>query len=181
MTLAVVDDDVDVRTALNRLLRAMGHEVRLFASAEEFAAMAIELRLPHPGYPAPWFERTGVARTDARSRPSACRSCSSRVTEITFLGDDCRRPTFQHCASRSTKTRLVAALSSVALELSSVTVGHPPFEQLGRHLIDGSSDCVKLLDLDGRVVYLNSAGVELLELCCTEDLDRPRLGGSLGG
>jgi FixJ family two-component response regulator len=53
MILAVVDDDVDVRTALNRLLRAMGHEVRLFASAEEFAAappdvdcLILDIRLP---------------------------------------------------------------------------------------------------------------------------------------
>ena len=46
----------------------------------------------------------------------------------------------------------------------------PPFEQLGRHLVEGSSDCVKLLDLDGRVVYLNPAGVELLDLCRAEDL-----------
>ena len=49
-------------------------------------------------------------------------------------------------------------------------VHHPPFEQLGRHLIEGSSDCVKLLDLDGRVVYLNPAGVEALELQSAEDL-----------
>jgi FixJ family two-component response regulator len=53
MMLAVVDDDVDVRTALNRLLRALGHEVRLFASAEEFAAdrpeadcLIVDIRLP---------------------------------------------------------------------------------------------------------------------------------------
>ena len=43
MIVAVVDDDADVRTALNRLLRAMNHEVRLFASAEEFAADSIEV------------------------------------------------------------------------------------------------------------------------------------------
>jgi len=49
-------------------------------------------------------------------------------------------------------------------------VGLPPFELLGRHLIEGSSDCVKLIDPDGRIVYLNSAGVELLDLNCTEDL-----------
>ena len=60
-------------------------------------------------------------------------------------------------------------------------VGLPPFELLGRHLIEGSSDCVKLIDLDGRLVYLNSAGVELLDLDCTDDSDRPGLGGSLGG
>ena len=38
LTLAIVDDDDDVRTALARLLRSLGHEVRLFASAEEFEA-----------------------------------------------------------------------------------------------------------------------------------------------
>ena len=38
LVLAIVDDDDDVRMALSRLLRAMGHEVRLFASAEEFEA-----------------------------------------------------------------------------------------------------------------------------------------------
>jgi FixJ family two-component response regulator len=43
MIVAVVDDDADVRTALNRLLRAMNHEVRLFASAEEFAADSIDV------------------------------------------------------------------------------------------------------------------------------------------
>jgi FixJ family two-component response regulator len=53
MTLAVVDDDADVRAALNRLLRAMGHQVRLFASAEEFAGdgdgfdcIILDIRLP---------------------------------------------------------------------------------------------------------------------------------------
>jgi len=53
MLLAVVDDDVDVRTALSRLLRAMGHQVRLFASAEEFAGddrdcdcLILDIRLP---------------------------------------------------------------------------------------------------------------------------------------
>ena len=53
MTVAVVDDDPDVRTALNRLLRSMNHEVRLFASAEEFAAdsihvdcLILDIRLP---------------------------------------------------------------------------------------------------------------------------------------
>jgi two-component system, LuxR family, response regulator FixJ len=52
-SLAVVDDDEAVRTALRRLLRAMGHEVRVFASAEEYEASAaeadcliVDLRLP---------------------------------------------------------------------------------------------------------------------------------------
>jgi len=49
-------------------------------------------------------------------------------------------------------------------------VGQPQFERLGRHLIEGSSDCVKLLDLEGRVIYINPAGVQLLDLCSGDDL-----------
>ncbi len=53
MTLAVVDDDIDVRAALNRLLRAMGHQIRLFRVREEFAGsghdfdcVILDIRLP---------------------------------------------------------------------------------------------------------------------------------------
>jgi len=53
MVIAVVDDDVDMRTALDRLLRVLGHEARLFASAEEFASdsrhvdcLVLDIRLP---------------------------------------------------------------------------------------------------------------------------------------
>ena len=53
LNLAVVDDDEAVRTALGRLLRAMGHEVRAFASAEEYEergaeadCLIVDLRLP---------------------------------------------------------------------------------------------------------------------------------------
>jgi FixJ family two-component response regulator len=56
MTFAIVDDDDDVRTALSRLLCAMGHTVREFASAEDFdAGMAavdcaiVDVRLPGVG------------------------------------------------------------------------------------------------------------------------------------
>ena len=56
MTLAVVDDDDDVRTALNRLLKAMGYRVIGFASAEAFEARTVEvdcaiidMRLPGVG------------------------------------------------------------------------------------------------------------------------------------
>ena len=38
MRLAIVDDDDDVRTALARLLRALGHDVCGFASAEAYEA-----------------------------------------------------------------------------------------------------------------------------------------------
>jgi two-component system, LuxR family, response regulator FixJ len=53
MTCAVVDDDDDVRKALSRLLQAMGHDVRAFASAEDFEAETVvvdcaivDVRLP---------------------------------------------------------------------------------------------------------------------------------------
>jgi FixJ family two-component response regulator len=53
LNLVVVDDDEDVRTALRRLLRSMGHDVRLFASAEEYEdcpaeadCLIVDLRLP---------------------------------------------------------------------------------------------------------------------------------------
>jgi FixJ family two-component response regulator len=53
MTLAIVDDDEDVRRALARLLRSMGHDVQVFGSAEDFAAGAVvvdclilDVRLP---------------------------------------------------------------------------------------------------------------------------------------
>jgi FixJ family two-component response regulator len=53
MKLAIVDDDEDVRRALARLLRGLGHEVRVFGSAEEFEAatvtadcLILDVRLP---------------------------------------------------------------------------------------------------------------------------------------
>jgi len=53
MTLAIVDDDDDVRTALTRLLCSLGHHVKVFASAEEFEAetvtvdcLILDVRLP---------------------------------------------------------------------------------------------------------------------------------------
>ena len=41
MTLAIVDDDEDVRRALARLLRSLGHVVHVFGSADEFEAQAL--------------------------------------------------------------------------------------------------------------------------------------------
>ena len=53
LTLVVVDDDEEVRTALRRLLRSLGHDVRVFGSAEEFEAgstvadcLIVDVRLP---------------------------------------------------------------------------------------------------------------------------------------
>ncbi|MGH9255792.1 MAG: response regulator transcription factor [Vicinamibacterales bacterium] len=53
MTLAIVDDDENVRQALARLLRCLGHDVHVFGSAEEFEAetvavdcLILDVRLP---------------------------------------------------------------------------------------------------------------------------------------
>ena len=53
LALAVVDDDDEVRKALGRLLRSLGHDVRVFASAEAFEAdpaapdcLILDIRLP---------------------------------------------------------------------------------------------------------------------------------------
>ena len=53
MIIAVVDDDVDMRRALHRLLRVLGHQVHVFASAEEFVngchnadCLVLDIRLP---------------------------------------------------------------------------------------------------------------------------------------
>jgi FixJ family two-component response regulator len=53
LNLVVVDDDEEVRAALRRLLRSMGHDVQVFASAEEYEdapavadCLIVDLRLP---------------------------------------------------------------------------------------------------------------------------------------
>jgi len=81
LTLAVVDDDDDVRTALSRLLRAMGHRVRLFASAEAFEVEDIavdcviaDVRLP------------GLSGLELRDRLRA-RNRHAPVVLITGDGD----------------------------------------------------------------------------------------------
>ena len=81
LTLAVVDDDDDVRTALSRLLRAMGHRVRLFASAEDFEVEDIavdcviaDVRLP------------GLSGLELRDRLRA-RNRHAPVVLITGDGD----------------------------------------------------------------------------------------------
>jgi FixJ family two-component response regulator len=55
LSVAVIDDDPSIRTALRRLLRAAGHAVQTFASAEEFlgrperdrlACLVLDVQLP---------------------------------------------------------------------------------------------------------------------------------------
>ena len=85
MTFAVVDDDEDVRTALSRLLRVMGHDVRAFASAEEFEAETVavdctivDVRLP------------GLNGIELRERLRS-RNPSAAVVFITGDGDPLAR------------------------------------------------------------------------------------------
>ena len=81
LTVAIVDDDDDVRIALSRLLRAIGHEVRLFASAEAFEAETMtvdcviaDVRLP------------GLTGLELRNR-LRCRKAPTPVVLITGDGD----------------------------------------------------------------------------------------------
>ena len=77
LTLALVEDDDDVRAALGRLLRSMGHRVHLFASAEAYDAeslssdcLILDVRLP------------GVSGLELRERLRA-RGCQVPVVFIT--------------------------------------------------------------------------------------------------
>jgi FixJ family two-component response regulator len=79
LTLAVVDDDVDVRKALARLLRSHGHDVSLFASAEQFEAsppsvdcLILDVRL------------TGISGLELRDRMLV----GGRVQPIVFITGD---------------------------------------------------------------------------------------------
>lgn len=85
LTVAIVDDDDDVRIALSRLLRAIGHEVRLFASAEAFEAETMtvdcviaDVRLP------------GLTGLELRNR-LRCRKAPTPVVLITGDGDPLAR------------------------------------------------------------------------------------------
>ena len=79
LTLAVVEDDREVRTALNRLLRSMGHDVHLFESAEAFDdhpaqvdCLILDVRLP------------GVSGIELRER---LRDKGSRLPVVFITGD----------------------------------------------------------------------------------------------
>jgi FixJ family two-component response regulator len=79
MTLAIVDDDEDVRQALARLLRSLGHGVHVFGSAEAFEAgtvavdcLIVDVRLP------------GLSGPELRER---LRSGSSPTPVVLITGD----------------------------------------------------------------------------------------------
>ena len=79
MTLAIVDDDEDVRQALARLLRSLGHDVHVFGSAEDFEAetvavdcLILDVRLP------------GLSGPELRER---LRSGSTPTPVVLITGD----------------------------------------------------------------------------------------------
>src|SRR6266481_6613597 len=41
----------------------------------------------------------------------------------------------------------------------------PPSADFKTRLIEGSSDCIKVLDLDGRLLSMNAGGMAVLEIC----------------
>src|SRR5271163_4048080 len=41
-------------------------------------------------------------------------------------------------------------------------------EDIWARLIGGSPDCIKVLDLDGRLISMNAGGMKLLEICALE-------------
>jgi FixJ family two-component response regulator len=110
MTFAVVDDDEDVRRALSRLLRAMGHDVRVFASAEDFEAEAVvvdctivDVRLP------------GLNGLELRERLRS-RNASAPVVLITGDGDPLARD-----IGRSVDTPLVIKPFDAAVLARAIT------------------------------------------------------------
>ena len=46
-------------------------------------------------------------------------------------------------------------------------------EQLNRQIVENISDCVKILDLDGRLVYMSREGLRFLEVDASQVLNRP--------
>jgi formate hydrogenlyase transcriptional activator len=46
--------------------------------------------------------------------------------------------------------------------------GPPKAADLSARLVEGSPDCIKVLDLDGRLLSMNAGGMELLEICDLE-------------
>ena len=117
MTLAIVDDDDDVRRALGRLLRSLGHDVRAFASAEEFEAETafvdcaiVDVRLP------------GLSGLELRER---LRSRTTPLPVVLITGDLDRDNSHAADAPSVTKPFDDAALmAAIAEAISSANPHH---------------------------------------------------------
>ena len=49
-------------------------------------------------------------------------------------------------------------------------------QELNRRIVDSTGDCIKILDLEGRLLYLNAVGQRLLEIADVGDLLNRSLG-----
>ena len=54
-------------------------------------------------------------------------------------------------------------------------------EELNRRIVESSGDCVKILDLDGRLLYMNPEGVRALEMADAGELLQRSLAGFFDG
>ena len=302
MTLAIVDDDDDVRNALHRLLRALGHHVVGFASAEAFETGAVvvdcvivDMRLPglsglelrdrlrqpdaaHAGRARHRRRRSGRRRPvrchryatreqalrrshaghgdraghrrlltaqcqltiatsapprraasgsgtgtspPARSTSIPCsRSCSatrttrSATTSTTGAGTSIPTtpprvleraqahingevPAYEvehRMVHRDGSVRWFIARGQVVRDGNGTAIGMAgtdtditarkrseealrQAEELNRRIVESSGDCVKILALDGRLLYMNPEGVRALEMAdASELLQRPLAG-----
>lgn len=95
LNLVVVDDDEDVRTSLRRLLRSMGHDVQVFASAEAYEdrpaaadCLIVDLRLP------------GLNGFELRDR-LRLRGCTIPIVFITGDGGPSPGDTAAHVGTQS--------------------------------------------------------------------------------
>ena len=51
-------------------------------------------------------------------------------------------------------------------------------EELNRRIVESTGDCVKILDLDGRLLYMNAAGLRMLEIADASELLQSRAAGA---
>jgi PAS domain S-box-containing protein len=58
-----------------------------------------------------------------------------------------------------------AELSCLKLERTSAAESLRATEELNRRLIASSHDCIKILDLEGRLLFMNEGGMQVLEIC----------------
>lgn len=62
------------------------------------------------------------------------------------------------------QTVLIAALLSQRNKRTRITRNLAESEEFNRRIVDSSSDCVKVLDLDGNILYISERGQKLLEV-----------------
>ena len=61
--------------------------------------------------------------------------------------------------------RVKAELDQMAAEQQLASESLRASEEFRSRLITGSRDCIKVLDLEGRILFMNKAGMQALEIC----------------